>query len=346
MKALKIAALLLAASALAPVLAQAPAGGGAAGGRGPAENWYVNKTKGGVYKAPMKPLVKLADLKAKHAGQNNWVEQVVLDPEDDATYNSAAPGSKIDPQMHPDTPSLFIVIAGEMDFTVEGQQPVHATRGSLVNILHTTVYSYAVTGSANALWVEINPTNYKTVWPATGPTPKASAGGEIVKVAFAHRPGEYTAPNKLHYNTFTDGIDKCEGGGTKVLDDHIFANPIIGYANAADNKCAAAGGRAGGGGGRGGRGGAAAGPAPAFNPASTFGHMHPGPAEWWIVQAGGISGRFENTGEYRAVEGDVLYAAPMMWHQMGVEGLTGPSIRLALGGYNFINMNNTAAAGD
>ena len=90
----------------------------------------------------------------------------------------------------------------------------------------------------------------------------------------------------------------------------------------------------------------AAGPAAAFNPASTFGHMHPGPAEWWIVQAGAISGRFENTGEFHATEGDILYAAPMMWHQMGIEGPTGPSIRLALGGYNFINMNNTAAAGD
>ena len=55
-----------------------------------------------------------------------------------------------------------------------------------------------------------------------------------------------------------------------------------------------------------------------------------------------ISGKFENTGEFHAMEGDVLYAAPMTWHQMGSEAPSGPSIRLALGGYNFINMNNTA----
>jgi mannose-6-phosphate isomerase-like protein (cupin superfamily) len=341
MHPLKLAAALLAASCLVPAFAQAPPAP-AGGGRGATEQWYVNKTKGGVYKAPMKPLWKKVDLLAAHRGQNNWSEQIILDPENDVTYNSGAPGSKIETQMHPDTPTLFVVIQGEVNFTVEGQQPVHATRGSLVNIMHTTLYSYEVTGSANALWVEINPTNYKTVYPASGPMPKASADGTIVKVAFGHRPGEYVAPNRLHYNTFTDGIDKCEGGGTHVLDDHIYANPIIGYANAADNKCPAAGGRGGGGGrGRGGAGG----PAAPFNPASTFGHMHPGPAEWWVVQAGGISGRFENMGEYHAVEGDVLYAAPMMWHQMGVEGPSGPSIRLALGGYNFINMNNTAGAG-
>ena len=29
----------------------------------PAENWWVNKTEGGVYKAPMRPLWRLADLK-------------------------------------------------------------------------------------------------------------------------------------------------------------------------------------------------------------------------------------------------------------------------------------------
>src|SRR5437773_5259194 len=79
----------------------------------------------------------------------------------------------------------------------------------------------------------------------------------------------------------------------------------------------------------------------AFNPNSVFGHMHAGPAEWWIVQVGHIKAQFENTGEFIAEEGDVLYAAPMTWHQMGFEG-PGPSCRLAMGGYQLINMNNTA----
>jgi hypothetical protein len=37
--------------------------------------------------------------------------------------------------------------------------------------------------------------------------------------------------------------------------------------------------------------------------------------EWWIVQSGAISGKFENAGEFHAMEGDVLYAAPDMWHK-------------------------------
>ena len=88
-----------------PLLAQdaQPVGGG----RGAAELWWVNKTRGGVYNPPMRPLWKLSDLKQMHAGQNNWQEQIVKDPEQDATYNSAAPGSHFTARLHPDTPTVF-----------------------------------------------------------------------------------------------------------------------------------------------------------------------------------------------------------------------------------------------
>ena len=222
-----------------------------------------------------------------------------------------------------------------MHFTVEGRQPVIATRGSIVNIMKTTLFSYDVTGDQGALWVEVNPTNYKTVYPAEGPQPAPSKEGKVVKVSFNHTPGAYTKPNQLMFNTFDDGIAKCAGGAV-VLDDHIFASPLLGYVNPADNKCGTGSGNIG------------SGPdkpdAPAFDPHTTFGHIHAGPAEWWIVQVGAISGKFENMGEYHAVEGDVLYAAPMGWHQMAAEAPSGPSVRLAMGGYPLINMNNTADA--
>ena len=194
-----------------------------------------------------------------------------------------------------------------------------------------------VAGEKNALWVEVNPANYKTIFPASEPQPKPMRGGRIVKVAFGHRPAPYTAPNQVHWNLF-EGIAKCEPAGARVVDDHIWSSPLLGYVNPADNKCGT---------GRGNVGNAPLPGAPAlptFNPRSTFGHMHPGPAEWWIVQVGQISGKFENRGEFIAQEGDVLYAAPMSWHQMRAVAPVGPSVRLAMGGYELINMNNTAAA--
>ena len=313
---------LFAVSALSTAAAQ--------NGGGAPEMWWVNKTKGGVYNSPMRPLWKQSDLKRMHAGQNNWQEQIIKDPEQDATYNSAAPGMRFGLRLHPDTPTVFVVIAGEVRFSVEGQQPVPAIRGSIVNIMKTTLFSYEVAGNQNALWVEVNPANYKTVYPASGPQPPRASSGQIVKVSFNHTPGAYSPPNQLHWNLFDDGIGKCSPAGARVMDDHIFASPLIGYANPADNKCP------------GGRGNVGGGPTQGtFNPNSTFGHMHAGPAEWWIVQVGAISGKFEGVGEYHATEGDVLYAAPMTWHQMGAEAPSGPSVRLAMGGYPLINMNNT-----
>ena len=338
---------LLTVSCLAPLYSQQ-------GG----QTWWVNKTKGGVYQAPMRPLWKLSELKIKYAGKNNWSEQIIKDPEQDATYNSAAPGTKFSRRLHPDTHSLFVVIAGEMHFTIEGQQPVVGTRGSLVNVLKGTIFSYEAVGAQNALWVEVNPNNYKTAFPSDDPQPPASPGAEVVKVGFNHTPAAYAAPNQVHWNLF-EAAAKCNQAGAKVNEDHVFANPLYGFADANDplNTCPAAPAGGGGGGGRGGRGGGAAaggdaaaggrgarGAAPAtgaFNPNSVFGHMHAGPAEWWIVQVGHIRGQFENSGEFHAEEGDVLYAAPMTWHQMGFEG-AGPSCRLAMGGYQLINMGNTA----
>jgi mannose-6-phosphate isomerase-like protein (cupin superfamily) len=222
--------------AAAPAQTGAPAPGAAPSGRPPAEPWWVEKTEGGVYHAPMRPLWKLADLKKLHPGKSNWQQQIIKDPEQDATYNSAAPGSSFGPRIHPDTPTVFVVVAGEVHFTIEGQSEVTATRGSIVNIMKTTVFSYATAGTQTALWVEVNPTNYKTLYPASGPQPKPLVGGQIVKVAFGHKPEPYTAPNQPHWNLF-DGIASCEKMGVKVRDDHLFASPLLGYVNLADNKC-------------------------------------------------------------------------------------------------------------
>jgi hypothetical protein len=105
--------------------------------------------------------------------------------------------------MHPDTPTVFVVVAGQLHFDVEGQEPATAARGAIVNIMKSTAFGFEVTGDQNALWVEVNPTNYKTVYPAAGSEPPPSKDGTVVKVSFAHTPAPYTPPNRFMYNTFT-----------------------------------------------------------------------------------------------------------------------------------------------
>ena len=120
-------AAILLLSSVVPVLAQDDAS--ARGGRdGTMEYWWVDKIPGGpnAYNAPNRPIWRLSELTQMHAGQNKWSQQIILDDEENVTYNSGAPGAKITRRMHPDTPTVFVIIAGNLRFNVEGQQPVTA----------------------------------------------------------------------------------------------------------------------------------------------------------------------------------------------------------------------------
>src|SRR6201999_2494594 len=61
-------------------VAQTESSGGAGTERQPVKIFYAPKPIQPMpYLDPMKPLVRLADLKAKHAGHANWSELVVYD---------------------------------------------------------------------------------------------------------------------------------------------------------------------------------------------------------------------------------------------------------------------------
>ena len=321
----KMIAGLLLCSGLTPVMAQdaaAPAAPAPRAARAQVETWMTEKPINAKpeWKGPNRPIWRLADLKKMHAGQNNWVQPIVLDNEQEATYVSAAPGSKVSPRIHPDTDTVFVVTSGQIRFTVEGQEPAVATRTSIVNIMKNTMYSYEVIGTENALFVEDNVRGYSTLYPVSGPVPAPAKGDEMVKVSFPRGPSPYTGINKLHFNTL-DAIASCKVGAA-VVDSRMYLTPHVTFVNPAEDKCAqaaAAAAAAGGGGGRGGRRGAgaaaggeddASGPATPLNYKGTFGHLHSGAVEWWVVQLGGISGTFEDQGEFHAVEGDILYAPP------------------------------------
>jgi mannose-6-phosphate isomerase-like protein (cupin superfamily) len=316
------------------VMASFPVGQGFAqgGGRPPAQQWWTYKSRGGIYTAPNRPYWKLSDLKQQHAGQSSWQQLIISNQQQQATYNSAAPGSKFGPRMNTDTNALFVVIAGEMHFTVEGQQPVTATRGSIVNILNSTIHSWEIAGNQNALWIEVHPTDTNTVYPADGNQPPPVSGSQVVKVAFNHTPGVYTVPNQLHWNFF-DAIANCQPIGVHVDENGLYASAIGGFATANDpaDTCK----------GRGGPPTQGTNAAAPVNIKGTFGHMHGGKMEWWIVQSGIINGWIENAGDFHASEGDVMSAPQSTWHQMLYEG-PGVSERLAIVPFPFNNENNTA----
>ena len=88
--------------------------------RPPAKIFYAPKPIQPMpYVAPMKPLVRLADLKAKHKGHADWSELVVYDKNNRAEVISAAPGSKVPRHLHSDAPEYWVVQEGRIRFEIE-----------------------------------------------------------------------------------------------------------------------------------------------------------------------------------------------------------------------------------
>jgi mannose-6-phosphate isomerase-like protein (cupin superfamily) len=279
----------------------------AAPGRGqaPPRQWWVNKDKPGQF-GKHKVHIKLADLKARHKGQANWTEVVVDDENFHSTYSSGAPGTKITPRMRPDTREFFVVVEGEMRFTLEGQpEPITARRGSVVNIPKKTMYSAEVIGATPALWVDANQANFKTLVPATEPRPGQAPGHTMMKIGLNVVPGAYAGNNKPHFNLWDAEQDPKFAGQNVVQDDHMWAQAIWGYEKNL----------------------------PPYN-AADKGHFHVGTAEWWVIMKGQIRHNIETVGDFTSTEGDVVYAPASTWHATRFAG-PGPSCRLAISGYQF-----------
>src|SRR6266446_4178805 len=110
------------------------------------------------YKAPMKPLTRLADLKAKHYGNTNWREVVIDDGNTRAFVISAAPGSKVARHLYPDSPAWWVVQEGRIRFEIEtpkGPQTLEARKGSYVFAPERHLHSFEVVGSEPAIRLEV-----------------------------------------------------------------------------------------------------------------------------------------------------------------------------------------------
>src|SRR4051812_8375472 len=125
-------------------------------GTKPPKVFYVAKPVEPVaYEAPMKPLVHLADLKAKHKAQPNWSELVVYDKNNRAQVISAAPGSKVARHLHSDAPEYWMVQEGRIRFEIEDEsgqmKTFEAAKGDLVLAPERRLHSLEVIGTEPAI---------------------------------------------------------------------------------------------------------------------------------------------------------------------------------------------------
>ena len=266
--------------------------------------WAPKPIKTPGYVPPQKPWVKLAELRARHKGQANWHQVLVDDGRLTGEYFFAAPGTKVGPRLHPDTREWFAVVEGEVRVEIEGQEPITATRGSLVNIPRQTIYSVETIGAVPSLRFVVNVARAKTLFPQEVTPPAPAAGTAWVPVTINRTPGRYDEFNQPHLNIH-EAAAKNEkyAGGRFVRDDKSEMLVLYGHEK---NM-------------------------PPLDPLDK-GHFHAESAEFWLVFTGKIRYAFEGQQPFVASEGDVVYVPASTWHATRYTG-PDPSCRLSITEY-------------
>jgi mannose-6-phosphate isomerase-like protein (cupin superfamily) len=268
--------------------------------------WAPKPVQPSKWIPPNKPHTRLSDLKAKYKGKADWREVIVNDDHLHAEYLSMGPGGRVSRRFHPDTREWWVVMEGEIRFEIEGQQPLVATKGSMVQVPMQTIYSMETVGDGPSLRFEVNIAKAKTLYPHDVEPPKME-GVNWIPVRLGRKPGPYDRGNQPHINLYELAKDPKHNGGRFlhrfVHDDRAVSNIIYGYEK----------------------------DLPPLNEKDR-GHYHPECAEFWLILSGQIRYPIENHGVIIAEEGDVVYAPIFTFHAPRFYG-RGPSCRLAMNGY-------------
>jgi len=248
--------------------------------------------------APNKPHTKLTELLAAHKGQASWREPIVRDTLLVADYVQMAPGEKTRRQFQPDNPIWWIVQAGEVRFTIEGIDPIVATKGFLVQVPYRNVYQFETVGASPALLFEVKVTDSPTMYPADE-TPVPAPGMEFLKVRISGK-AKYsdTVRPFLDFNGAVAAGKRV--AGPFVSDARGFANVIRGM--------------------------------PQEDNPRDKGHFHEVSSEFWFILEGTINYKIADLPIFDAMQGDIVFVPKQTWHRAH-HGGTGYSTRLAMNGY-------------
>ncbi|MSV34990.1 MAG: cupin domain-containing protein [Bryobacterales bacterium] len=295
MRLLNAVTLLVAGAALLPVLS----------GQNRMTVWAPVPVQPNPWIAPNQPMIKLSDLRAKHASEPSWTETVVSDNLFHADYISMAPGGKTPRRFHQDNRAWWVVQDGQIRFTIEGQEPFIAAKGFMVQVPHRLVYSLETVGDKPSLRLEVTPAHADIMYPIDE-TPLAVPGTQYVKTRVATVKGAYDKANVpfIDFNQTIAGHPVPKQNQDQFTgDSHGIANIIRG-----DPKKQP----------------------PAKD--SDKGHLHITGPEFWFILEGQMEFKIGALPAFVADQGDIVYAPAKAWHRVRFAG-EGMATRLAIVGY-------------
>lgn len=275
--------------------------------------YYPKPVARTVYEAPMQPITRLDDLKAKNAGRTNWREKVIDDGNSLAYMIREAPGSRYERRLYADSPAWWAVLEGRIRFEIEkpegGFEEIEATKGSYVFVPERMLHSLEVVGDEPAIRFEV------TLYAATPvfeqkPTDAAETSIEYIPVRLSTGPNPLDVvppsgePWPSHVNVYElakENEDRARWSRPAMRKNRVRGNFICGQA-AVERPIE-----------------------PGYR-----GHFHSDFAEFWVVMLGELRWIFEGDVETAvyAKQGDIVYAAPKTFHIPQFWGGDGLNCRL------------------
>src|SRR5579883_1841711 len=178
---------------LAVSLLTVPAWGGNAAGQ-QITAWAPRPARLTPYRAPNKPLWKLSEILARHAGQKSWSQTVADTPQFVAQYAAMAPGEQTQPLFYADDRVFWVVQSGQIRFKIEGQEPFLASKGFLVQVPPRVPFQLETVRDEPSLRFEVHPAE-APIFPLSE-TPPAIPGVSYMRASFKGR-GTYDTVNKV-----------------------------------------------------------------------------------------------------------------------------------------------------
>jgi mannose-6-phosphate isomerase-like protein (cupin superfamily) len=259
--------------------------------------WVPKPAQLTPYSGPNKPHWKLSDILKKHTGQQNWIETVVETPDFTGAYISMAPGGKTKKVFYSDDRVFWVVQAGQIRFTIEGQVPFVASKGFLVQVPYRVPFQLETVGNVPSLRLEVRPPE-PPIYPIAE-TPDAAPGVRYIRASFKEGPGVYDAVNKPALDFHKDVVQAGARPPRVFLEDDRLAVEIF------------------------------RGPGVPTPPATSVGHLRANYPGFWFVLEGRQEFLFEGEPLIRAQQGDVVFKPAGRWHRATAAG-SGTSTRLAI----------------
>ena len=252
--------------------------------------WAPKPTAPEGWKAPNRPVWRLADILAAHSKQKSWVHPVVRDLDYAADYIQMAPGEKTRTLFYADDRTFLVVWSGQIRFTIQGQQPFVASKGFFVQVPYRTPFGMETVGDEPSLRFEVRRARAQAYYPTTlsaDDAPTNPIGVTMDRVSYRLPPDPYAGVNLPYLDFLKDYVNNPANPRSVkpfIHDDHNWVN-VIRLQGA---------------------------PTP---PPINRGHYHTDLSESWFIPEGKVEFLIEGRPLLTAQAGDVVYAPPGRWHR-------------------------------